>query len=117
MKLRFSGLALLVFATVLHAQSYPSKPIRMIVAYPPGASTDVVARLVSQQLSERLNTPVVVENRAGASGIVGTEAAARATADGHTLLFAQQDTHTLLPILRRKLPYRSEEHTSELQSH
>jgi tripartite-type tricarboxylate transporter receptor subunit TctC len=105
MKLRFSGIALLVFATVLHAQSYPSKPIRMIVAYPPGASTDVLARLVSQQLSERLNTPVVVENRAGASGIVGTEAAARATADGHTLLFAQQDTHTLLPILRRKLPY------------
>lgn len=105
MKFRLAGLILLFFACALHAQSYPSKPVRMIVAYPPGASTDVLARLVSQQLSERLNIPVVVENRAGASGIVGTEAAARAPADGHTLLFAQQDTHTLLPILRRKLPY------------
>ena len=100
-----AAMAILTCTTALHAQAYPSKPIRMIVAYPPGASTDVLARLVSRQLSERLNTPLVVENRVGASGIVGTEAAARAPADGYTLLFAQQDTHTLLPILKRKLPY------------
>lgn len=80
----------------------------MIVAYPPGASTDVVARLVSHYLGERLGTPVVVENRPGASGIIGTETAAKAAADGHTLLFALQDTHTLLPILRKKLPYDPE---------
>jgi tripartite-type tricarboxylate transporter receptor subunit TctC len=98
-------LAMMACCGAPFAQGYPAKPIRMIVAYPPGASTDVLARLVSQQLGERLNTPLVVENRAGASGIVGTEVAARAPADGYTLLFAQQDTHTLLPILKRKLPY------------
>jgi tripartite-type tricarboxylate transporter receptor subunit TctC len=95
-------------ASTLHAQPYPAKPIHMIVAYQPGASTDVLARLVSQQLGERLNTAVVVENRVGASGIVGTEVAARSPADGYNLLFAQQDTHTLLPILKRKLPYDAE---------
>jgi len=98
----------LAAAAALHAQPYPAKPIHMVVAYPPGASTDVLARLVSQQLGERLNTAVVVENRVGASGIVGTEVAARAPADGYNLLFAQQDTHTLLPILKRKLPYDAE---------
>lgn len=100
-----AALLALAASSALHAQAWPAKPVRMIVAYPPGASTDVLARLVSQQLGERLNTPVVVENRAGASGIVGTEQAARAPADGYNLLFAQQDTHTLLPILKRKLPY------------
>jgi tripartite-type tricarboxylate transporter receptor subunit TctC len=80
----------------------------MIVAYPPGASTDVIARLVSYLLGEKLGTSVVVDNRPGASGIIGTEAAARAPADGYNLVFAQQDSHTLLPILRKKLPYDAE---------
>ena len=104
----FAAVLTLAAASTLHAQPYPAKPIHMIVAYPPGASTDVLARLVSQQLGERLNAAVVVENRVGASGIVGTEVAARAPADGYNLLFAQQDTHTLLPILKRKLPYDAE---------
>ena len=102
------ALAMMAAATAALGQSYPSRPVRMIVAYPPGASTDVVARLVAHYLGERLGTAVVVENRPGAAGLIGTEAAAKAAPDGHTLLFALQDTHTLQPILRRKLPYDPE---------
>src|SRR5688572_24293721 len=98
-------LGVFILAGPGHGQPYPSRPVRIIVAYPPGASTDVIARLVAHMLGERLGGPVVVENRPGASGIIGTELAAKAPADGYTLLFALQDTHTLLPILRRKLPY------------
>ncbi len=98
-------LGVFILAGPGHGQPYPSRPVRIIVAYPPGASTDVIARLVAHMLGERLGGPVVVENRPGASGIIGTELAAKAPADGYTLLFALQDTHTLLPILRKKLPY------------
>jgi tripartite-type tricarboxylate transporter receptor subunit TctC len=70
------------------AQTYPNKPIRMLVPFPAGGSTDLAARALGQKLSEALNTPVVVENRPGASGNIGIEAAARANADGYTLLMA-----------------------------
>src|SRR5207248_9742262 len=80
----------------LQAETYPARPLRLIVAFPPGGSVDVVARLVAPQLSQSLGQPVVVDNRSGASGNIGTELAARAKPDGYTL--------------------RSEEHTSELQS-
>jgi tripartite-type tricarboxylate transporter receptor subunit TctC len=99
---------LLLVAGTAMAQTYPARPVRMIVAYPPGASTDVIARLVAHLLGERLGTAVVVDNRPGASGMIGTEAAAKAAPDGYTLLFALQDTHTLQPILRKKLPYDAE---------
>jgi tripartite-type tricarboxylate transporter receptor subunit TctC len=99
---------LLLMAGTAMAQGYPARPVRMIVAYPPGASTDVIARLVAHLLGERLGTAVVVDNRPGASGMIGTEAAAKAAPDGYTLLFALQDTHTLQPILRKKLPYDAE---------
>ena len=79
------------------AQAYPDKPIRMIVAWPPGGGTDSVARIVARHLSERLKQQVVIENRSGASGQVGSEYVARATPDGYTLQYTVADSHSINP--------------------
>lgn len=81
------GLAvlLIVLSGTAAAQQFPSKPIRIIVAFPPGGGTDIVARMIAPRLGEALGTQVVVDNRAGAQGIVGTEFAAKSAPDGHTL--------------------------------
>ncbi|HVJ10663.1 MAG TPA: tripartite tricarboxylate transporter substrate binding protein, partial [Burkholderiales bacterium] len=76
------------------AEAFPTKPVRIIVAFPPGGGTDIVARLIAPRLGEVWGQPVVVENRAGASGTIGTEAAARADADGHTLFMATMGNMT-----------------------
>jgi tripartite-type tricarboxylate transporter receptor subunit TctC len=76
------------------AEAFPTKPVRIIVAFPPGGGTDIVARLIAPRLTEAWGQAVVVENRAGASGTIGTEAAARADADGHTLFMATMGNMT-----------------------
>ncbi|MGO4326633.1 tripartite tricarboxylate transporter substrate binding protein [Cupriavidus sp. 2TAF22] len=81
------------------SDGYPSRPIRMVVPYAPGGATDVVARLVSQKLAEALKQPVVVENRPGANGIIGTDAVARAAPDGYTILLNTAGAQTLSPVL------------------
>ncbi len=86
-------------------QTYPTKPIRMIVPYPPGGPNDIFSRLVAQKLSEALGQQVVIDNRGGASGIIGAELAARATPDGHTLLFGGAALLSMNPALLAKLPY------------
>ena len=73
-------------SSVARAQAYPARPVRWVVPFPPGGVTDIVARLISQWLSERLGQPFVIENRPGAAGNVGTELVARAPFDGYTLL-------------------------------
>ncbi|HWE18244.1 MAG TPA: tripartite tricarboxylate transporter substrate binding protein [Hyphomicrobiaceae bacterium] len=78
--------ALLLLTTAATAQEYPTKPVRLIVPFPPGGSNDVVGRIVATQLGERLGKQVVVDNRGGAGGVLGTEAAANAPPDGYTLL-------------------------------
>jgi tripartite-type tricarboxylate transporter receptor subunit TctC len=87
------------------AASYPEKTIRIIVPFPAGGATDILARLVAERLSRAFGRAVVVENVSGAAGATGTAVAAKATADGHTLLTGTGTTTTLLPHLRSDLPY------------
>ena len=101
---RFLLLFLIAFS--LHAQTdYPSKPIRIIVQFTPGTSTDIIGRLVGQKLTEAWGQPVVVENRPGAGAIIGTEAAAKAPADGYTLVMAVSSAFGINPGLVPTLPY------------
>ncbi len=106
------GLHLLLFflgtalaAPVTDAQTYPSKPVRWILGYPPGGGTDFIARTVAQTLSVNLGQPVVIENRPGAAAIVGAEAAAKSAPDGYTLFMADNGTFVFHTALYKKLPY------------
>lgn len=86
-------------------QAYPTKPIRMICPFPPGGTTDVVARLVAQKLTEAWGQQVVVDNRPGAGGIIGTEIVAKAAPDGYTVLLGSITTHAVNPALYKKLNF------------
>jgi tripartite-type tricarboxylate transporter receptor subunit TctC len=86
LRLAMGAAALPAVPRIARAQAYPSRPVRIIVGFPPGGATDIQARLMGQWLSDRLGQPFIVENRAGASGNIGTEAVAKAPADGYTLL-------------------------------
>ena len=88
-----------------NAQSYPSKPIRLVVPFPAGGATDIFARVLSQKMGDKLGQSVVVENRPGAGGTIGSDLAAKATPDGYTLLLATSSTHAIGPALNAKMPY------------
>jgi len=98
------GIMLIVALPVL-AQSYPSKPIRLVLPYPPGGGTDVIARPLAQKLTEQLGQQVIVDNRGGAGGNIGMEFVAKSPADGYTLLFALTAQYAVNPSLYPKLPY------------
>lgn len=100
------ALALLLCAAQALAQTYPSKPIKVLVGVPPGGPTDSVLRAVSPELSEALGQPIVVENRPGASAVIATDLAAKAPPDGYTLTFIYI-THVTNPTLMKQLPYDS----------
>lgn len=85
--------------------AYPDKPIKLIVPYPPGASTDALARAVAQKMSGSMGQPVVVDNRGGASGNIGAEATARAPADGYTFMLGTDSTHAANPFLMANAPH------------
>jgi tripartite-type tricarboxylate transporter receptor subunit TctC len=87
------------------AQDWPAKPIRLMVPFPPGGSTDIVARIVAQKLSERLGQSVVIENRGGAGGTIGTALVAKAVPDGYTLAVASTSTHVVAPSVYTRLEY------------
>jgi tripartite-type tricarboxylate transporter receptor subunit TctC len=87
------------------AQAWPARPIRMIVPFPAGGALDTVGRVAAQALSDRLGVQIVVDNRGGASGVIGVSDAVRAQPDGYTLLFTSSDTITILPLLRKDLPF------------
>lgn len=111
MKRLFSALAAGAFAVgmtlsgIVAAEDFPAKPVRIIVPYPPGGTTDMVARLVGERLALQWKQPVLVENRPGAGGIVGTGVAAKSTADGYTLLMGSVGEFGINPTLYKKLPY------------
>src|SRR5688572_16262151 len=90
------------------AQTYPNRPIRIIVAYPPAGTTDILARLVAQKMNETWRQPVIVENRPGANGNIGTDIAARATPDGYTITMGTAATHSINNTLYPKLAWHAQ---------
>src|SRR5258708_8284462 len=103
-RLAFIAAALLGISAAA-AQSYPAKPVRILIAQAPGSATDVISRVVASRLQEYVGQPVVVEARPGAGGALGTEAAARSAPDGYTLFMANNSTHGSNPAVYPKLPY------------
>ena len=99
------GVISLLFCSFALGQTYPSKPIRWILGYPPGGGTEFIARTVAHTLSQNLGQQIVIENRPGAAAIVGAEAAARAAADGYTLFMADNGTFVYHLGIYKKLPY------------
>jgi tripartite-type tricarboxylate transporter receptor subunit TctC len=102
--LRVALWLLCLFALAANAQTYPNKPIRLVVPYPPGALTDLLGRAIGERLASALKQPVVIDNRPGAGTLVGAEAVAKAPADGYTLLMATSTTLGISPALYRKSP-------------
>ena len=103
---QFTLAALLALAhAVALAQGYPNKAIKIIVPFPPGGGTDIGTRIIAQKLSEAWGQPVLVENRGGAAGIVGTEATAKSAPDGYTIMMGNIGTHAITVSLYKKLPY------------
>jgi len=111
MSLRFyrraCAFALALLSGTCFAQAYPSKPVRMIVGFPPGGGTDVVARVISQKLTEWWGQAVTVENRAGATGTIGADVVAKSAPDGYTLIMGHVNSHAIAPNLFAKLPYNA----------
>jgi tripartite-type tricarboxylate transporter receptor subunit TctC len=97
--------AILAFIAGTPAQAYPERPIRLIVASAPGGAPDILARAVAQKLSVSAGQQIVVDNRAGASGLIGAEIAAKAAPDGYTLFLGTTTLYAILPNLRKQLPY------------
>jgi len=106
--LRFAAAALAFLALVpgtAAAQGYPNKPIRLMVPFPPGGSTDIVARIVAQKLGTQLGQSLVIENRGGAGGTIGTAVVAKAAPDGYSLVVGTTSTHVVAPSVYQKLDY------------
>jgi tripartite-type tricarboxylate transporter receptor subunit TctC len=99
-----TGAVLSALALHASAQGYPNKPVHMVISFTPGSSTDIVARVVAQKLSEMWGQPVLAENRAGAGGSIGTAFVAKQAPDGYTLL-VDSNAHTVTPSIYAKLPY------------
>jgi tripartite-type tricarboxylate transporter receptor subunit TctC len=99
------GAMLAVSALAAHAQSYPARPIKLVVPWPPGGAVDTLGRLIAQTVSEPLGQPIVVENKAGAAGAIGSDAVAKSEPDGYTLLMGSTTVISINPFLQ-KLPYK-----------
>ncbi len=108
-RIHFLRTAALVLCTAAmpaaFAQAYPNKPIRLVVPFPAGGATDLFARTLSQKMGEKLGTTLVVDNKPGAGGAIGSDIAAKAPADGYTLLLATTSTHAIGPAINARLPY------------
>ena len=105
MRLWHLGIFWLMAVTSAQAQTYPAKPVRLLVPFPPGGGVDGVARIAFQKLSESLNQQFIIDNRGGSAGVIAAETAARAAPDGYTLFFGTTATQTITPHYYKKLPY------------
>jgi tripartite-type tricarboxylate transporter receptor subunit TctC len=90
------------------AQTYPVKPVRLVVPFPAGGATDILARTISQKASEKLGQTIVIDNRPGAGGTIGSDHVAKSAPDGYTLLIATGSTHSIGPVINPKIPYSVE---------
>src|SRR5262249_10571125 len=106
-RLALAALCLNLAAGNAAAADYPDKPIRLLLPFPPGGAVDLVARLVTAKMAEELGRPFVIENRAGAGGVIATDAVAKAVPDGYTLLLTTPN-HTINAAINPKLPYDTE---------
>src|SRR5688572_28982834 len=102
---RLLFLCLTLFCAAVAAQNYPTKPVRMIVPFPAGESIDATARATAQHWSAALGTTIIIDNRGGAGGTIGTDMVAKAPADGYTILWANVGPLAIGPSLYSKLPY------------
>jgi len=100
-----AGIVLAALATLAHAQTWPSKPIRWVVPFAPGGTTDILARTVGEKLALAFGQPVVIENKPGAGGGVGAEFTARSAPDGYTIMGGTISTHAINASLYKNLPY------------
>lgn len=107
-KLLLAASCLALTPAMAPAQSYPSQPIKLVVAFAPGTGSDILARILAVKLGDQLGTPVTVENRAGAGGIVGTQSLVKSAPDGYTLTLATNATLITSPLLTASAPYRAD---------
>lgn len=100
----FAG-ALCAGSVFAQTTAYPNRPIRLIIPFPPGGATDIIGRTLAQKLTSQLGQPVVVDNKPGAGGTLGSNEASKAAPDGYTLLLATNSTHSIAPLLYKNIPY------------
>jgi tripartite-type tricarboxylate transporter receptor subunit TctC len=103
-----AALALAVLPVIATAQSYPTKPIRLVVPFPPAGATDILSRELARMLSERLKQQVIVDNKPGAGGALGSDLVAKSAPDGYTIQMATSSTHSIGPSLNPKIPYNAQ---------
>jgi len=106
-----AAMACALVAGAALAQAYPTKPVRLIVPWPPGGGADVLMRMLTPKLIEGLGQQVVIDNRGGAAGNIGAEMAARSVPDGYTIVFAYAGTHSINPLIYAKMPFRETDFT------
>ncbi len=99
------AIAMTVMSATSHAQEFPTKPVQLVVPFPPGGAVDIVGRLVGEKIAAKLGQPVIIENRAGAGTAIGAAYVARSTPDAYTLLISSGSTFTVNPAINQKLPY------------
>ncbi len=106
--LRFLAACIFTLPLSAFAQTYPSKPIRLVVPFPPAGATDILSRELARQLSDRLKQQVIVDNRPGAGGTLGSDIVAKSAPDGYTIQMATSSTHSIGPSLNSKIPYNAQ---------